>query len=225
MRCLLAERNVPATEWAQFLPHVALAINSSVAAATGKSPHQLLYGEDVALPVGHVVQAPRPNLSAEEAARRAVDWSALATRAVARAGQQAAAQANKHRQEATFAPDDLVLLSSRHLSVEGSRKLSQRWMGPFRVLKAAGPVAYRLELPARWQGVHPVFHASLLRPWRGKTPALPPPVLVDGSEEFEVDHIVAHRETRRGRRYRVRWKGYGPEEDTALWEEDLVNAP
>ena len=202
-----------------------MAINSSVSAATGKSPHQLLYGEDVALPVDHVLDAPRSNLSAEEAARRAVDWAALATRAVTRAGQQAASYVNRHRQNASFAPDDLVLLSSRHLSLEDSRKLSQRWMGPFKVLKAAGPVAYRLELPARWKHVHPVFHVSLLRPWRGKTPALPPPVLVDGAEEYEVSHVISHEDTRRGRRYRVRWKGFGPEEDSVLWEEDLSNAP
>ena len=65
-------------------------------------------------------------------------------------------------------------------------------MGPFRVLKAAGPVAYRLELPAHWSGVHPVFHSSLLRRWRGRMPEVPPPLLVDGAEEFEIDRIVQH---------------------------------
>ena len=96
-------------------------------------------------------------------------------------------------------------------------------MGPFKVLQRVGPVAYRLQLPSRWQHVHPTFHVGLLRRWMGRLPELPPPVLRDGLEEFEVDAILSHKETRRGRRYVVRWKGYGPEEDQALGLEDLQN--
>ncbi len=128
---------------------------------------------------------------------------------------------NRHREDIHFAAGDLVLLSSRHLPLESTRKLQPRWLGPFKVLKAVGPVAYRLELPPRWKGVHPTFHVGLLRRWVGRLPELPPPVLIDGFDEFEVERVVGHRATRRGLRYSVRWKGYGPEEDTALYIEDL----
>ncbi|KAK9153398.1 hypothetical protein Sjap_000878 [Stephania japonica] len=36
-------------------------------------------------------------------------------------------------------------------------------MGPFRVKKRIGKVAYELELPSQLAGVHPVFHISMLR--------------------------------------------------------------
>ncbi len=119
---------------------------------------------DVALPVDHALDTPHANLSAEQAAQSAVEWSALATCAIARAGAQQAAQANRCRADISFAAQDLVLLSLKHLPLQGTRKLQPRWMGPFRVLKSVGSVVYKLELPAYWSSVHPVFHASLLRP-------------------------------------------------------------
>jgi len=42
-------------------------------------------------------------------------------------------------------------------------KLSPRYVGPFEVLQRVGPVAYRLALPLTLQGVHDVFHVSILR--------------------------------------------------------------
>ena len=71
-------------------------------------------------------------------------------------------------------------------------------MGPFVVTQRMGHVAYRLELPGRWAHVPPVFHVGLLRRWVGLHPQLPPPVLLDGAEEWEVESIVGHRATRRG---------------------------
>ena len=176
------------------------------------------------MPVDHLVEAPRPNASAEEAASRAVEWAALATRAIQRAGEQQAAYVNRHRLDVHFSEGDQVLLSSRNLPLEGTRKLALRWMGPFKVLQKIGPVAYRLELPVRWSTVHPTFHVSLLRPWRGRMPEKPPPILVDGCEEFEIGSIVAHQDSRRGRRYKVKWARYGPEEDQWLGIHDLTHA-
>uniref|UniRef100_A0A1S4C4B4 Tf2-1-like SH3-like domain-containing protein n=1 Tax=Nicotiana tabacum TaxID=4097 RepID=A0A1S4C4B4_TOBAC len=42
-------------------------------------------------------------------------------------------------------------------------KLSPRFIGPFEILEKIGGVAYRLALPPRLSGVHPVFHVSMLR--------------------------------------------------------------
>ncbi len=148
----------------------------------------------------------------------------MASRAVERAGRQQADYVNRRRTPVTYQPEDLVLLSSRNLPLRGSKKLLPRWMGPFRVLKTVGPVACKLELPPRWQHVHPVFHVSLLRQWTGRMPEHPPPLLLDGEEEYEIERIVGHQDTRRGRRYVVRWRGYSEEEDSALYLEDLGNA-
>jgi hypothetical protein len=43
-----------------------------------------------------------------------------------------------------------------------SMKLSERYIGPFTIADAVGPVAFRLDLPPSMR-IHNVFHSSLLR--------------------------------------------------------------
>ncbi|GKE96992.1 putative reverse transcriptase domain-containing protein, partial [Tanacetum coccineum] len=43
------------------------------------------------------------------------------------------------------------------------RKLSPRYIGPFKILAKVGPVAYTLELPEELKGIHSTFHVSNLK--------------------------------------------------------------
>jgi len=109
-----------------------------------------------------------------------------------------------------------------------TRKLSERFVGPFRIKKVVNDNAYELELPPRWR-IHPVINVSQLKEYHDGTAAFPdlptpltrpPPVAVEeeGEPEWEVESILDHR--RQGRRktlqYLVRWKGYPLHE--ATWE-------
>ena len=54
--------------------------------------------------------------------------------------------------------------------------------------------------------------------------SLPPPIVVEGDDEFEIEAIEGHRVTYAGVKYVIRWKGYGEEEDSLLGEVDLGHA-
>ena len=78
--------------------------------------------------------------------------------------------------------------------------------------------------------IHPVFHVSLLEPYKdstipGQLQAPPPPIEVDGTEEFEVSEILDSRINRGKLEYLVHWQGYEVHERT--WEPaaNLENAP
>src|SRR5712672_1464620 len=109
-----------------------------------------------------------------------------------------------------------------------SPKLSPKRYGPFRVVAKISPVAYKLQIPATWQ-VHDVFHTSLLTPYREtvehrKNFLEPPPDIIEGEEEWEVEQILGKRIFGRSQKlqFLVRWKGYSPAYDQWVNKEDMA---
>ena len=122
-----------------------------------------------------------------------------------------------------FRVNDKVWLNSKNLALPyQTLKLAPRCHGPFVITHRISPVAYQLKLPQAWT-IHDVFHAGLLTPYHetsqyGPNHTRPPPDLVGGEEEFEVEAIMNHRHHGRARRlqYLVKWKGYPKADNT--WE-------
>ena len=61
--------------------------------------------------------------------------------------------------------------------------------------------------------IHLVFHVSLLELYKdstilGRLQAPPPPIEVDGAEEFEISEILDSRINRGKLEYLVHWQGY-----------------
>ena len=113
------------------------------------------------------------------------------------AQQRQKAYADRRRVEKVYKVGDKVLLSTKYLNMkhgETSRKLLPKWIGPFEVVQVVGPVAYELKMNPGWS-VHPVFHVSLLEPYRedGRVQPPPPPIELEGVLEYEVESILDHR--------------------------------
>ena len=76
-----------------------------------------------------------------------------------------------------------------------------------------------------------MFHASLLSPYQetelhGPNYHKPPPEIIEGEPEYEVEAIIGSRRTRKNKRlqYRIRWKGYSAAHDS--WEPaNQIHAP
>ncbi|MBW0487275.1 hypothetical protein O181_026990 [Austropuccinia psidii MF-1] len=102
-----------------------------------------------------------------------------------------------------FNPGDMVWLSSKNIKSTGpTKKLSERWLGPFPILKKFNIHAYHLKLPSQWKSIHPVFHISLLEPVKtSKIPNWyqepPPPITIEKEEEWEVSQILDSKLKRR----------------------------
>ena len=75
--------------------------------------------------------------------------------------------ADKRRRPLEFQVGEQVLLKvspAKGVIQFGLRgKLNPRYVGPFEILERIGDMAYRLALPFSLEGVHNVFHVSMLR--------------------------------------------------------------
>ncbi|MBW0468821.1 hypothetical protein O181_008536 [Austropuccinia psidii MF-1] len=113
-----------------------------------------------------------------------------------------------------------------------NKKLSERWSGPFEVLKKIGIHSYHLKLPKQWKAVHPVFHVSILDPVKKSTipnqNQFPPPqVIVEQKEEWEVAQVLDSKVNRVMLWYLVEWKGLSEDQErkTLKRASNLTNSP
>lgn len=143
----------------------------------------------------------------------------------AQATQELAMQCMAQRMNSTFTPfqeGQRVLLSMKHLAVRyPSRKFSPKCEGPYKILEVRQPNVYHLEIPKLWRNVHDVFHATLLTPYHetqeyGPNITRPPPDIVEGEPEYEVEAILKQCTLGRKHQYLTKWKGYTDADNT--WE-------
>ncbi|GJY83626.1 putative reverse transcriptase domain-containing protein [Tanacetum coccineum] len=93
--------------------------------------------------------------------------------------------ADKRRKPLEFSVGDYVLLKVspwKGVVRFGKKgKLTPRFVGPFEIVEKVGPVAYRLDLPEKLNGVHDTFHMSNLKK------CLADPILKVPLDEIRVD--------------------------------------
>ncbi|GJZ26106.1 putative reverse transcriptase domain-containing protein [Tanacetum coccineum] len=125
--------------WERHLPLVEFSYNNSYHASIKAAPFEALYG--------------RKCKSLICWAKTAIDRPRI--------------YANVRRKPLEFQVGDRVMLkvSPRKGIIRfGKRgKLNPRYIGPFKILKRVGPVAYKLELPEELRNVHNTFHVSNLK--------------------------------------------------------------
>ncbi|KAF8759681.1 hypothetical protein RHS01_01538 [Rhizoctonia solani] len=204
---LRAYSGVNQRDWTKWLPMAEFAYNNAVHSSTGKTPFKALYeADDLA--------------STMEAQWREVEAALRQAKARMIAGESG--------NPLEFEIGEEAWLDAKNVNLKTlSPKLTEQRLGPFKVIEKISNRAYRLELPPTMR-IHNVFYVGLLsKVKRNDKRAFenrPPPVTVDGEEEYEVEGITDAEERDGNWFFRVKWKGYGSEENTWEPRENLKNA-
>ena len=65
----------------------------------------------------------------------------------------------------TSRDSDKVFIRSDNIhTTQPSKKLAEKFLGPFEILAQVGSISFTLHLPNSMHGIHPVFHISMLEP-------------------------------------------------------------
>lgn len=174
------------SDWSYHLSLLEFGYNSTVHTATGATPFELVLkgGTPITplalslqaltledLPETDVLADPKQVRDRNRAERWLYNQAAILENARTRmlkAQVRAAKQYNKTKREVVFQLNDMVWLRTKHLVFPErlSSKLIPRWVGPYKIIKKVGEVAYTLELPLSMRQLHPTFHVSNLKEYK-----------------------------------------------------------
>jgi transposase InsO family protein len=228
--------NYQQDNWSTLLPLAEFAYNNAPNATTGVSPFFANKGYNPAIAIH-----PERDLISARAHKYVTDLDELHTelrKAITLSQEQYQRSADKNRlPPPDFKVGDQVFVKAQFFrTTRPSKKLSEKYLGPFTIVAQAGPLSWTLRLPDSMRAVHPVFHVSMLEPSTPNTipnriQPPPPSVMVDGEPEYEISEILDSKLDNRRRLckllYLVKWSGYeGTDEETSwLLATELGNAP
>jgi len=207
-------------DWASLLLMAEHVYNTSRHAATQHTPAFLLYGFHPRDPYDPPDDRKSDAPAAAERANRLLHVRREVVDLLHQANKGYEKYYNKKRTDMRFKKDQMVWLSTRYIRQRRpSKKLADKYIGPFKIMEPIGTNAYRLHLPPHLK-VHNTFPVSLLEPFMGdlqEAEALQQRAEIEPEQQlYNVEAILAHQGPANRRQYLVKWQGYSAEENT--WE-------
>ena len=189
-------------DWERYLPTAEFAINNALHESIKTTPFRLNYGKDPRMPITiDAAHAQVPNAAAF--ADRMMEGLSDAKKCMTAAQQRQKHYADRHRRDVSFDEGEYVLLSTKNIKQHATGdksstpKLFPKFMGPFLIEKKVGTVAYKLTLPEGMR-IHPVFHVSLLKPYKsdGMDTPLDFSHTAISESDFMLERILDHKTIR-----------------------------
>ncbi|KAF8701563.1 hypothetical protein RHS03_06511, partial [Rhizoctonia solani] len=206
-------------DWTTWLPLAEYAYNNARHSTTGKTPFELVYGRN---PVMNPSNIPANVPEADHIANTlAKEWKEA----------ESALRMTKERMAGPrgvtleYSIGKKVWLDGKNVELRtNSNKLDPKRLGPFKILEKISSHAYCLKLPETLK-IHNMFYVGLLSKVHKSPnqpfPEQPPPETIEGEEEYKVEQIIDSKQQQGKWFYLVKWKGYGPEDNS--WEpEELL---
>jgi len=197
-------------QWPEWLGTAEFAYNNKVHSSTKTSPFKANYGQDPRM--GFEGRKKGKYVGAEKFVEKMKEIQEKAKVVLRKAQEDMKKYANKKRLDAEeYKVGDLVMLGTKDLKYQmiGRRteKLTERFIGPYKVKKIVSSNTVELELPSTIK-IHPVVNVSRIRRYVGQVegqekeqPAL---VIIKGEEEWKVERILNKQRVRGKDKYLVR---------------------
>ncbi|GKF08953.1 putative reverse transcriptase domain-containing protein [Tanacetum coccineum] len=195
--------------WVNHFPLVEFSYNNSYHASIKAAPFEALYGRKCRSPVCWA-EVGQVQLTGLELVQETTERIIQIKQRIQTAHDRQKSYANLKRKPMEFQVGDKVMLKVspwKGVVRFGKRgKLNPRYVGPFKVLKKVGAVAYKLELPQELSRVHNTFHISNLKKCYSDDPLVVPleGLQVDDKLHFVEEPVeIMDREVKQLRRSRV----------------------
>ncbi|GKC35264.1 hypothetical protein Tco_1047648 [Tanacetum coccineum] len=217
------------SSWDRHLLLVGFSYNNSYHASIKVAPYEALYGQKCRSPVCWS-EVGDSQLTGPELIRDTTENIVQIKNHFLTSRSRQKSYADRRTKPLEFEVDDMVLLKvspwKGAVHFGKHRKLSPRYIGPFKILDRVGPIAYTLELPKELKGIHSTFHVLNLKKCLAESD------IVVSMDEIQLDnklHMieepmeVVDREVKRLKQSRIpivkiRWNSQrGPE---FTWERE-----
>jgi hypothetical protein len=228
VRSIAARTGISTSPWQLF------AYNNSYQSSLKMAPFDALYGRRCRTPLNWSQPGEReffgPDLVTE--AERKVK---LIMKNLEAAQARQKSYHDKRRKPLQFEMGDFVYLKVspskgvQRFGIKG--KLAPHYIGPYEIVEACGPVAYKLKLPPKMSAIHNVFHVSQLK----RCVRLPTEIIAE--LEVEMDPDLSYQEypskvldfkerstrAKSIKMYKIQWSNHSEEEATWETEEFLCS--